>query len=571
MVWVSESPSAESSQHRVQLEGPEHLTDVAEWVDHVVSTETKRLESLGRKVLPLKVISCDLLPMHNTCNVDESCVFNRVNCATGFDFSKISSLEVGSIDQCLEETDGKTYFCTVCLLLVRRSVGENVSLLCPYVHCDADNQLKYWAFTNSKGESQYLVRSNIRQESAMQSYQEPSTEAKPQESPRQKRSSPTPREAETRTQQKNIERSIGKNSTAAVEAQANDIRTKWARLSLEQRADFLVVDDPEIVQRLLASLGCLFETSFKTSAQILRHLEGLPLLASLELGREAGGRQTLSISKSFLQDCNQFWMILEGLCSQLFSGTCRRRLACSEWLTLMPQASPNLLELQRRIAQLIEQRLWDLADSPCEEATPTMLCAPEAQSKSKKRRPRRKKKNGGEDALDSPSSWCSSGDTESQPAGILPVEESPEVPSDSSTCGPLDTNSLVETSLAGSQSNFIPPPGLKPPGLEVHVNSWVEPSRTDSHFPSIRTPRLEAHSNSLVEPSLDDSPPAFIQPPGLEIDDASLVQRLWERNQLLAKSLAQAGLKIPVLQLIQEPTPADNSIHFGAATTVSCH
>lgn len=564
MVWVSESPSAESSPHRIKLEGPERVTDVVEWIDHVVSTETRRLESLGRKVLPLKVTSCDLLPMRNTCNADGPCVFNQLICATGFDFSKISSLEVGSIDQCLEETDGTTYFCAVCLLLVRRSVGEDVALLCPYVHCDADNQLKYWAFTNIKGESQYLVRSNIRLESAMPSCQEPNDEAKPQASPSRKSSSPTPGAAETQTLQKNKERRIRKNSTAAaVEVQANDIQTKWARLSLEQRADFLVVDDPGIVKRTLASLGCLFETNFKTSAQILRDLEGLPLLASLELGREAGGRHTLSISKKFSQDCNEFWAILEGLCSQLFSGTCRRRLGRSEWLTLMAQASPDLSELQKQIAQLIEQRLWDLADSPCDEAAPTMPCTPEAKKKSKKRRPRRKKKKGGEDALDSQCSWCSS---ESQPADRLPVEESPEVLSDSSTSGQLDTNALVETSLAHSQSHFIPPPGL-----EVHTNSSVEPSFPESHSPSIRPPGLEDHRKSLVELPLVDSPSPFIQPPGLEIDDASLVQRLWERNQLLAKNLAQAGLKIPVLQLIQEPTPTDHSINFGAAATVSCH
>eukprot|EP00930_Biecheleria_cincta_P038876 TRINITY_DN26738_c0_g1_i1.p1 TRINITY_DN26738_c0_g1~~TRINITY_DN26738_c0_g1_i1.p1 ORF type:complete len:588 (+),score=84.28 TRINITY_DN26738_c0_g1_i1:101-1864(+) len=582
MVWVSETPSAESSQHRIPLDGPARLADVAEWVDHVVTTESKRLGCLGRKVLPLKVTSCDLVPMRNTCDAQEACVFNRVNCATAFDFNKISSLEVGSIDQCLEETDGKTYFCAVCLLLVRRSVGEDVALLCPYVHCDAGNELKYWAFSNSRGEAQYLVRSNIRQGSAITSY--PEHIAEPSEGPSAEPKT-TPSYCRTCSNSSQAGPGIRKKgctdkSSTTNEVQANDIRRKWAQLSWEQRAELLVVDDPDIVKQTLASLGFLFETSSKTSAQIFSVLEGLPLLAYLELGRKPAGQQILSISQTFVQDCNGFLTILEGLCCQLFSGTHRCRLARSEWSTLMAKASPDLLELQRQLAQLIEQQLWELADLPCDERDPTK----------RKRRPRRKKKASSRDASESQGSGCSS---ESPLSSRLQVEESPEFLSDASTSEQVHTNSQVETSVTDTPSPFVQPPGLEfdslaktldtdspsplvqppgleldslvdtsdtdstspfnqPPGLKIATNSLAETMVTDFPSPWIQPPGLDVETSSVVETSLTDSSSSFTQPPGLEIDDASLVRRLWERNQLLIRSLTEAGLKIPVLQLIQE-------------------
>lgn len=592
MVWVLESPLSAASPHQILLEGPGRFTDAADWIDHIVSNETKRLNGLGRKVLPLKVGSCDMLLMRNTCKSNEACTFNRVNCATAFDFSKVSSIEVGPIDQCLEDDDGETYFCALCLLLVKRSGGEDAVLLCPFVHRCAGNLLKFWAFVNTKNEAQYLVRSNIRQGSAMVPYQLPGAEPEPE--PNQCRASTSLAGTGARKGRLCINKNNLDAVEDAVEVQAK-IRLKWARLSLEERVECLVIDDPGLFQSFLASLSYLFETSSKTSAMIQHDLEGLPLLASLELERKATGQQALSISEHFLRDVDAFWAILEGLCPELFSGRCRCRQDHSEWSKLMAKASLHPLELQLQLAHLVEQQLWELADGACAESEysgPMATSTPEAQKTSKKRRQRRKNKSGSGDTLDSQSTMCSSGttdllpveepmqeSTEAQPAagwntsdlqssllcsGVTELQAAEERLKDLSEVQPVDRGDTLDLQSPLCSSGITE---LQPGEEPLQESSEMQPALGWRRRWGRSRPQVQ--DLSLVEASHADAPSSFIQPPGLEVDDASLVQRIWEKNQLLVRCLAEANLKISVQQLIQESVLAQHPLHLEAAPVSS--
>merc|ERR1719379_995162 len=133
-----------------------------------------------------------------------------------------------------------------------------------------------------------------------------------------------------------------------------------AQLSAKQRSVILSFDDIAIFVRAMEDVKSLLLSGSGGDRQ--KRGEGLPWLLALEFETMCGAKRVMRISEDVLQDVDAFWALLERFCPKPFSGRLRRRRNRVEWPELLAQPARDAKRLQQRVAQLVEQRLWELAD-----------------------------------------------------------------------------------------------------------------------------------------------------------------------------------------------------------------
>lgn len=254
------------------------------------------------------------------------------------------------------------YFCVICLLRVCHGPnnlaslhGREMVMVFPYVFEDPRNPLTHWALVNKRQQSHYIVRRNVRQGSAVVPGQELLSSGEESQVPS---ATATGRDHESCCS--SLQRNMRVNNKTCTER----VRKKWLKLSVKQREELLRFEDPAIFERTLKNVTALFSDA-DIAVQMPTQFRGLPLLSSLEFERTCAGPKVVKVSSNVLQDGIAFFATLQQLCPLLCSGKLRRRSNPAEWSALFDTPAREARELQQRIAELIEQRLWVLAEPAC--------------------------------------------------------------------------------------------------------------------------------------------------------------------------------------------------------------
>jgi hypothetical protein len=527
--------------------------EISQWAEGLANAEAQRLNSIGLRALPLKVRQCGPLSMMHVGRKPKDVqriTFNKASLATTFDFGQVLSMETGSMeDDTFTSADGTMYFCVICLLRIGCGStkapivdGKEMVMIFPFVFKDPLNLLSHWALVNSKEQPHYIVRENMRAGSSVV--------------PGQKGVEPLPPRVSgsNALSQQSHNESIRKEACMSSEMLVDRIRQEWAKQPLKQRTGVLTFDDPKIFHSTLATISVLFGRSCEPTV-IAKKMQAFPLLCSIEFQRKSIGPAVMSISCSILQDNDAFFQLLQVLCPKMFSGKTRRRRNPSEWSALFESPCKDAERLQQRIAQLIEQKLWTLAD--------TLAC--EQPSAPGRKRPRRRNK----------CSHASSGEAQCQsiaePLSVVqdkteaeevalpedPCAHSPDqvVQSDSGvmvrgiaepcTVDVASDDKLIEA-LDAEETCLLKECFSKP--CPLSCEDIARPTGSIANEEAESPPDTEQTSSAVINAAVEASLHKVGQPPGLELDDVTLIQRVKQLNQQLQWS----GLKVPLVQLMTD-------------------
>lgn len=499
-MWVLDGSLQGDATTDIQLHEKSSNSSLARWAEELASMEAQRLNALGLRTLPLKVHNCGPLSMIQTGKTlkdKRRIVFNRVNISTTFDFGKVTSVEIGSFDEdTFTSPDGMMHFCTICLLRIGRGKsmspcvdGKEMVLILPYVFDDPRNPLTHWAFVNSKEEAHYIVRTNVRQGSNVVPGQKPLPETAADQQP--DKTVKSDQDGDLAHEKLCEERRSSACNTKLTPIER--IRNEWGTYSAAQQADLVTFADDKIFELALGGVSSLLDGKMGTTSDIVEHLRNFPMLSVLEFEHKCNGQKIMSLSCTLLQDTVAFFALLQQLCPKPFTGKLRPRRDPCMWSSLLEPPAQDLAELQQMIAQLVEQKLWVLADVGASEQHA-------ANTKAGKRRRRRTQTLAAK-----------------QEAHVA-ASGTPEAPSS-------------ETE-------------------EVSQKCFDEPCQATSRLPDFDCSASASMADPATEAAEKTGPQLFRQPPGLEIDDASLVQRLILRSWQLEQQLAEARAKTPITQLL---------------------
>jgi len=370
MVWMAEDARFGACETDIHIDG-----ELAEWADALTDKEVHDLGLCGVRALPLKVNACGLVGMchvSGTCEDVEPYNFNRAFFATSFDFGKITSMEVSLELHTFKRSIEDVVYCVMCLLSVSPNsahsdtglpAGQRHPVLSfPFLFCDLSNPLTHWALVNSKKKGHFIIRHNIarniRHERCNLSANLETSILRPQ------------LEALPKPAAQSAGHVITDRSRALGVSGPSALKEIWAKLPLARRSAVLSFDDLAIFERVLSNMQSLLTEASggsgtaQSAAEIHRRLEDekLYLLSSLEFLQGMGGGKVMFVSDAFLRHAETFWAFLERSCPKFFSGRLRRRRRHSEWLDLLEPPARDLQRLQQRVAQLIEQKLWDYTE-----------------------------------------------------------------------------------------------------------------------------------------------------------------------------------------------------------------
>mmetsp|Transcript_118164 Transcript_118164/g.294740 ORF Transcript_118164/g.294740 Transcript_118164/m.294740 type:complete len:648 (+) Transcript_118164:70-2013(+) len=449
-MWIVDGPLTGGGADDIHFEQGGPNEELYRWAEKVAAAEAQQLSSRGLRALPLKLSNCGLLALCHpgrTANDMQRIMFNRASVATSFDFDQVLSMEVGSMDDDTFQTpDGKMYFCVICLLRLGRGCtksptsigGKEMVLVFPYVFTDPRNPLTHWAFVNSKAQARYLIRSNIREGSAVV----PSQKAQPA---KKDRSNVKPAVASPGHSVDSAHPPLpvcrGDTSPTSL---IEHVRKEWAKYSVKQRVEMLSFRDASIFRRTLADVSALFASTSRTATDARRQMRGFPLLTSLEFEQKSSDQKVLSIAPSILGDTQDLFRILQKRCDKLFSGKLRRRRAPSEWSALFESPARDAERLEQRIAQLIEQKLWFFVDVPA--------CKEPSSPVGKQRRRRRKTSESTTGSSKSPAACESPGNATEEfgeAASVVEPIDSSQPPSGENKAGSADSAAPEASVLAG--------------------------------------------------------------------------------------------------------------------------
>lgn len=374
MVWLFEKPETASGQpvDDISLADDSPHAAVAQWAAELTTEEVKRLDACGMRALPLKVQQCGKLRMRRVGDAsgdEESVPFSHVCLATSFDFAKACALELAPDIREFKAPDAQVYFCAMCLVRVVSGAakadpnGRELVLTFPFVYRDQLNPLTNWVLMNSNGQANYIVRQELG--AALDAPKEGTANlgASLREGLPEQETCEQDEAVHKQLDQVHLQATAQCGSASKGTDDAAAIRAALAQLSTKQRSQALFFDDVELVTRTIDNLKSLtFGGPCLTGAH-KEKIKDLPWLASLEIEvNSTTGRLGMFIREDILQDCEAFWAHLERSCPKPFSGKLRRRRAREEWLGLLGQSARDPQRLQQRVAQLVEQRLWELAD-----------------------------------------------------------------------------------------------------------------------------------------------------------------------------------------------------------------
>jgi len=559
-MWVIDGSLRGDAAEDIQIDENNSNSSVARWAHELASIETQRLSSLGLRALPLKVQTCGLLSMIHTCKMPKDTqriAFNRVNLKTTFDFGQVVSVEIGSFDEdTFSSSDGMIYFCTICLLRVGASKsrppcvdGKEMVLIFPYVFKDPRNPLTHWALVNCKEKAHYIVRRNLRQGSAIV--------------PGQKLVSQPPADLQTGkpfnaghdgdVENEVLREEIGNCVRTVKRASIEKLRNEWDKCSITQRAELLSFSDSKIFERALADVSSLFGVKICTASGVAEELRSFLVLSALEFEQKCNGRKVMSISQTLFEDSVAFFALLQQVCPKLWSGALRPRRDACLWSSLLEPPAEDLAELQQRVVQLIEQKLWTLADVSTSE---------HHVSQPGRRRRRRKK----------PSGACKEDVDEHTPGKTATAERqaASQLEAESGDDGAHFLGEGVDetlraknsiTDFATDCSDCVVDDGTgcdgvatiktkDQPGVFQHSLLDTNPHNSLPHFVTTEFANM---ADPVMEVIVESNPRRCKQPPVLEIDDASsIVQRLILRKRQLEQQLEGSRVKVPISELLSD-------------------
>jgi len=547
-MWILDGPVHGDAGADIDLD--EKGGTMSLWAEELVNQEAQRLRSAGLQALPLKVRSCGLLGMHHIGKTPKDLQrfsFNRVTVATNFDFANVQSTEVGSMDEdSWSSADGKMYFCVIFLLHVCHGTkkaaslhGREMVMVFPYVFEDPRNPLTHWALVNRRQQVQYIVRRNVRQGSRIIPGQEILAPAKESQVPSATATDDSHHESHPDGVQHNMNT---RNKT-----RTERIRQEWLKLSVKQREQMLRFEDPAIFEHTLQNVNALF-SSICTGVQIATQIRGLPLLSSIEFEKTGAGPKVIKVSGNILQDGAAFFGTLQQLCPKLCSGKLRCRSNPADWSALLETPAQEARELQQRIAELIEQKLWALADvAACEQQGTFGVKPPTSSQSGNGRRRARNKTN----------------------KNTLCFDKSRQAPlQESNRLAAMPEDTVVN---AGNESlDGEAPAGTSTTDSHFGVNMYQRQQDAccdelevieSGRFPEHNSPgstteqatRESTEAEKLLEccfPHLDEIH-GFKQPPGLELHESARAQ-LKLRNQLLQQQFEVAGSKVSISHVIAQ-------------------
>jgi len=545
-MWILDGPlhgDAEAAVDFVEEGGQTSL-----WAEELANQEAQRLSSAGLQALPLKVRNCGPLGMYHVGKTPQELqrfAFNRVTVATNFDFANVQSMEVGSMDEdSWSSPDGKMYFCVICLLRVchgtkkaARFCGREMVMVFPYVFEDPRNPLTHWALVNGKQQARYIVRRNVRPGSFIVPGQKLLSSAEESEIP-----CATATDGDHESHHDGLQHNVSTRNRTRLER----IHLEWLKLSVKQREEMLSFEDPAIFERTLNNVFALFSTTC-IGVEIATKFRGLPLLSSIEFEKTCAGPKLIKISGNILQDGTAFFATLRQLCPRLFSGKLRHRSNPAGWSALFETHAQEAWELQQRIAELIEQKLWALGETPACGQQGSFGGKPltSSQSGHGRRRARNKKKkaacvDNSRQALAKESSWLAA-----TPEDMVAHAGDESIDGDS-PAGTSGTDSHVGINMCQRQQDACCD------ALDV-----IESGRLPEHeSPGSSTEQASSESTEAEQfrdfhiPQLYELQ-GFKEPAGLELPESARAQLIL-RNQLLQQQLEVAGNKVSISQLIAE-------------------
>jgi len=523
----------------MDLDGQDANEAVSSWANELANLESQRLNSAGLQALPLKVCSCGPLGMYHIGKTPKDLQrfsFNRVVLATNFDFANVRAMEVGELDEdSWMSPEGKLYFCVICLLRLFHVTknaatlrGREMVMVFPYVFEDPRNPLTHWALVNRRQQHRYIVHRNVRQGSAVVPGQALLSSAGESQAP-----------SATATDICDDEtycNSLQHNMSASNKTCAETVRQEWLKLSFKQREEMLRFEDPVIFERALKNVTALFSSTC-TGVQIAKRCCGLPLLSSLEFEQNEAGLKMTKISSNILEDGMAFFSTLLQMCPGLFTGKLRPRNNPADWPALFETPAQEAWELQQRVAELIEQKLWVLTDVPAREQQGSFggkLLPSSRSGKGKRRAKNNAKKH----------SACF--DESSQ----VPLQESTKLAAmpvahvgNASPAGEAPAGTSTKDGNVGVTVNQCQQDACSDP-LEV-----TEPGTLQEHDAPGSIIEQATRESTLAEklpanhiPHLDELQSFKQQPPALELPEYALAQ-LMLQNQLFAQQLGTAQIR----------------------------
>eukprot|EP00929_Paragymnodinium_shiwhaense_P047045 TRINITY_DN23888_c0_g1_i2.p1 TRINITY_DN23888_c0_g1~~TRINITY_DN23888_c0_g1_i2.p1 ORF type:complete len:761 (-),score=136.99 TRINITY_DN23888_c0_g1_i2:94-2376(-) len=395
MVWVVAKGEIDEVSLAENGNAGGHRFCVAAWASNLVKEEVQRLKESGVKVLALPVTSCSRVRLLDTAGgKPDDKLFNRIIVSTSFDFSKVQQLVVGKQRHDTAECGGMS--CVLGLLLVDTNM-RSPALSFPFVFKDKDNPLTHWVLQNSKGEVRYIVQ---------QTHSPPSTECTPEGE--SGRSEAVMSEAFTqKSGATDVDSGMSVTTSTTADGQKGKVDYRaaldfvWSAASVQERQELLTIKDSCLVLRLWANLlGLLASHKEKAKSKasstpnaeeeepesILAALgEDMALLRALQLVSEPGSHdRQLRFAAGCLSDGASFLALVERYCPGLLRSKSRWQRSPQDWIQLIEPPAKDMQRLQQRLAQLVEQRLWQLAA----DAAPTF------DGSANKSGPKRKRQNG---------------------------------------------------------------------------------------------------------------------------------------------------------------------------------
>jgi len=409
----------------------------------------------------------------------------------------------------------------------------------PYVFEDPRNPLTHWALVNRRQQVQYIVRRNVQQGSRIVPGQELLAPAKESQVPSATATDDSHHESHPDGVQHNMNT---RNKT-----RTERIRQEWLKLSVKQREQMLRFEDPAIFEHTLQNVNALF-SSVCTGVQIATQIRGLPLLSSIEFEKTGAGPKVIKVSGNILQDGAAFFGTLQQLCPKLCSGKLRCRSNPADWSALLETPAQEARELQQRIAELIEQKLWALADvAACEQQGTFGVKPPTSSQSGNGRRRARNKTNKNTPCFD-----------KSRQAPLQESNRLAAMPEDTVVNAgneSLDGEAPAGTSTTDSHfgvNMYQRQQDACCDELEV-IESGRFPEHNSTGSTTEQATRESTEAEKLLEccfPHLDEIH-GFKQPPGLELHESARAQ-LKLRNQLLQQQFEVAGSKVSISHVIAQ-------------------